>query len=236
MAETDRERYPGHDARRRFGRTLHLWRLKAGWSQDTLHEWGKAAGFSTVTDAVWNKLEGGKTPQPLPLTFIQLGTANDRLARQEWGTIADLRLRQRVQGQTPILDLNEQPWTAVDFFAHFVGLTPPPCWAEETQAWAISQEDAEKLGAQQREMFIKYAQDNLLDRAEAWGQLQQHCNGMSQEQVEAFKLVLAGHHKWTPAELGAMTDGAGRNATIQALQAWCDKDSLCAEFRDLCPD
>lgn len=236
MADADRKLYPGPEARQRFGRTIKLWRLRGSWRQDTLHEWGKAAGFSCVTDAVFNKLERGMTEQPLPLTFIQLGIANERLAKQDYGAIADKRLRELVQAQEPLTDEDGTIWTAVDFFSCFCGLKEPPSWAKKLDALAITAEEAEKLSWQQREMFLKYAQDCLLDRMEAWNQLQQHCKGMSREQVEAFKLVLGGHKSWTPQELADMTDERGQNLSINALQSWCDQESLCEEFRNMCPD
>jgi hypothetical protein len=235
MAETDRELFPGQEARISFGRTLKLWRLRAGWKQDTLSRWGKSAGFSSVTDAVFNKLERGQTPQPLPLTFIQLGLANDRLHRQEYGAIADRRLMDQIKAQEPICRPDGQPWTAVDFFAHFCGLEDAPEWARKEREWAISEEAAERLSNQQREMFLRHAQDCLMDRQEAWRDLQQHCTGMTREQVAAFKLVLGGHKVWKPAELAEMTDSNGRNPAIEAMQEWCDSDELCAEFRELCP-
>lgn len=233
---TDRELYPGEEARKAFGRTLKLWRMRGGWRQDTMLKWGKAAGFSSVTDAVWNKLERGQTPQPLPLTFIQLATANERLGRRDFAGVTDRSLMDQLKAQEPICREDGSPWSAVDFFGHFCGLLDPPEWARAGREWALSPEAAEKLSWQQREMFIKYAQDCLLDRMEAWRQLQQHCTGMTREQVEAFKLVLGGHKSWTPSELAEMTDEAGRNLAIDALQTWCDSEELCAEFRSMCPD
>lgn len=231
----EKDATPSLEARQQFGRTLRLWRLRAGWNQDTLHEWGKAAGFPVVTDAVWNKLENGTVVGPKPVTFNQLGLANDRIARQDWGTIRNRKLRDRVIVQEPICNQDSTPWTAVDFFAHFCGQKSAPPWADADRAWAISPEAAEKLGHQQREIFIEFAEANFLDRHEAWSQVLQHCNGMSQEQVDQFRKVLAGHHTWKPEELAAMTDGCGRNKTIEALQTWCDSDQLCKEFRDMCP-
>jgi len=236
MADLDRKLYPGPDARKRFGRTLKIWRLRGGWTQATISQWGKAAGFSPVTDAVINHLERGITDQPQPLTFIQLAIANERLANKDYGVISDRRLRELVQAQEPITDDDGTVWTAADFFSHFCALKEPPSWARQSSMLAITAEEAEKLSWQQRDMFLKYAQDCLLDRIEAWRELQQHCTGMSREQVEAFKLVLGGHKSWTPEELAEMTDESGMNLSIQALQNWCDQESLCQEFRNMCPD
>lgn len=235
-SDPNRDLLPPPEARKRFGRTLYIWRLRAGWRQDTLHEWGKASGFPGATDAVWNKLENGKTPQPLPLTFIQLAMANERLANKDYGVIRDRKLKDLVQAQAPICNDSGVPWTASDFFGHFVGLVDPPEWAANTKGYLLNDEEAQKLSTHQREMFVRYAQDRLMDRLEAWQELQNHCNGMSREQVEAFKLVLGGHRSWSAAELSEMTDQAGKNLTIAALQSWCDEDSLCKEFRNMCPD
>lgn len=232
---TDRERYPGAEARRAFGRTLKLWRLRGGWRQDTALRWGKAAGFSSVTDAVWNKLENGGTAQPLPLTFIQLATANERLDRHDFSGVTDRKLMDQLKAQEPISHSDGRPWTAGDFFCHFCGLLEPPEWARRDREWAISPEAAERLSTQQREMFLRHAKDRLLDRQEAWRDLRQHCTGMTQEQVEAFKEVLGGHRIWAPSDLAEMSGPDGANLAIEAMQTWCDSDELCAEFRELCP-
>ena len=229
------EQLPDLATRQAFGRTLRIWRLRSGWTQDTANQWGKAAKFPAPTDAVWNKLENAETASPTPWTFIQLATVNERLAHEDYGAIHDRKLKDRIADTEPIRNTDDSPWTATDFFSHFVGLKPPPQWADAQRDWAADPAAAERLSLQQREMFLKFAQDNLMDRAEAWGHLQGHCKGMSHEQVEAFKLVLGGHKVWSPAELAEMTDGAGVNATIQALSQWCDVGNYASKFRDICP-
>ena len=234
MADSDRAKFPGQAARDRFARTLHIWRVRAGWAHDTLDRWGEAAGFTRVRNSVFSKLERGLTDQPLPLTFIQLGIANDRLARKDYGVLTDRKLRDLVQAQEPITDEQGNPWTETDFFGHFCGTIAAPPWADVPEL--MSPAEAERISLQQREMFTKYAQDLMLPPPQAFDQLESHCKGMSPEQVATFKQVLGGWHIWTPEEMGELTDGAGKNAAVQALLSWCDQDDLCRQFRNMCPD
>lgn len=234
MADLDADKYPSPESRQRFGRTLLLWRTKAGWAHDTMDRWGEAAGFTRVRNSVFSKLERGLVVQPKPLTFIQLSIANDRLARKDYGLITDRRLKDLVHAQVPITDEHGNPWTETDFFGHFCGVVDPPEWAQGPQPMTPKQ--AEELSLQQREMFTQYAKDLMLPPAQAFDQLQAHCKGMSPEQVKTFKEVLGGWHIWTPGELHELTDAAGQNAAVQALLTWCDEDDLCRKFRNMCPD
>jgi hypothetical protein len=234
MAESDRSRFPGPAARERFARTLHLWRVRAGWAHDTLDRWGEAAGFTRVQNSVFSKLERGLTQQPLPLTFIQLGIANDRLARKDYGLLTDRKLRDLVQAQQAITDDQGNPWNECHFFGHFCGTIPAPAWADLPEL--MSPAEAERISLQQREIFDEYAQGLMLPPPVAFGQLESHCKGMSPEQVKTFRRVLGGWHIWTPEEMGELTDGAGKNAAVQAMLAWCDQDDLCRKFRNMCPD
>lgn len=234
MADQDSERYPAPEARNAFAKTLHIWRTRGGWAHDTMDRWGAAAGFPRVRNSVFSKLERGLVIQPKPVTFIQLGFANDRLARKDYGVIPDQRLRKLVEGMEPITDEAGKPWTEVDFFGHFCGLIPPPPWA--LVQLQMSPADAEKLSLQQRDIFTQFAQESMLPPATAFDQLQTHCKGMSPEQIGVFRQVLAGWHTWTPEEISELTDGAGQNAAVQALLSWCDQDHLLAKFRDMRPD
>jgi len=234
MSERDADRYPSPESRKRFGRTLLIWRQRAGWAHDTMDRWGAAAGFTRVRNSVYSKLERGLVAQPTPLTFIQLSVANDRLARKEFGQITDRKLKDLVHGQVPILDVHGNPWDETDFFGHFCGTLPPPDWADVPEL--ISVEEARQLSVQQQEMFAHYAKDLMLPPAQAFEQLQKHCKGMSPEQVKTFREVLGGWHTWTPEEVSELTDALGQNAAVQAMLAWCDQDDLCRQFRNMRPD
>jgi hypothetical protein len=234
MANPDRAKLPSQAARDQFARTLHIWRVRAGWAHDTMDRWGEAAGFPRVKNSVFSKLERGMVEQPAPMTFIQLAMANDRLARKEYGAITDRKLRDMVQAQEPITAEDGRPWNEADFFGHFCGVIDPPPWAEGMPL--MSPQEAERITEQQREIFTAYAKSLMLPPAQAFDQLQAHCKGMSPEQVQRFKEVLGGWHVWTPEELDEMTNGAGQVAPAQALFNWCDEDDLCRQFRSMCPD
>lgn len=217
-----------------FGRTLHIWRLRNGWGHDLLHHWGAAAQFDCVRNSTFSRLERGQIAQPALNTFIQLAEANRRLHEGNYGLIAQQRLRETVQAGEPILNTDDEPWGAIEFIAHFLGLLPPPHWAQSEAAYLSDPQAAEELSKQQRQQFIRFAQDQMLSRQEAWQQLEPLCLEVEMEpvQIEQFRLVLAGHHIWSPAELRGLTDEIGRNRTQAALMRWIDDGGLTASLKN----
>ena len=131
MSSTDNASYPSQSCRDRFGKTLTSWLERAGWSHDTPLRWGKAAQFPTVADSTFNRMQRGKIAQPYPVTFIQFGMMNDRLASRNYGLAEDDPLLPRIARQRAIEHDDGRLWTATDFFSHFIGELEPPAWAKE---------------------------------------------------------------------------------------------------------
>lgn len=217
-----------------FARTLHLWRLRNGWAHDTLHQWGDAADWDSVRNSTFSKLERGLIVQPALKTFLQLAEANRRLHAQDFGIIAQQRLRETVQAGEAIVDDEDRPWGAIHFFAHFLGAVEPPHWARLDAAYLSDPQAAEALSQEQRNQFLRYAQDQMLSRQEAWQQLQPICiqTGMEPLQIEQFRLVLAGHHLWQPVELRGLIDEIGRNRSQDALLRWIDDGGLTVSLKN----
>lgn len=215
--ETDRELYPSQEQRIQFGRTLTLWLKRCAWTHDTPMLWGKAAGFSAPKDSTFNRLQNAKIAQPLPLTFIQLGNCNQRLAASDWGTIPDIDLRQRVQAAQPVLHDDGMPWSASDFFAHFIGEQAAPEWAQQPDP--ISDADAKAFGLTLQEAFTAVAKAQMLSPAAAWKALEPHCNSLSKAQRETFREVLAGWHEYNAEEVADLGP-IGSTVAEVALARW----------------
>ncbi len=223
MANPIHALYPSQDARLAFGRTLTLWLERGGWSHDIPLRWGKAADFPAVADSTFNKLQRGKIEQPYPVTFIQLGLMNARLAARDYGAIEDLALLARIARQKPITHEDGDLWLATDFFAHFIGEEPAPAWARQRPLPTEQEATARSNGAS--EQFRSLAGAHGLSLPEAWHGLAAHVASMrprplTGEELEVLRTVLSGWHLWTPQQLQALVDVEGVMRAELALSSW----------------
>ena len=223
MANPIHALYPSQDARLAFGRTLTLWLERGGWSHDIPLRWGKAADFPAVADSTFNKLQRGKIEQPYPVTFIQLGLMNARLAKGDYGPIEDQALKERIARQKPITHEDGDLWVATDFFAHFIGEEPAPAWARQRPLPTEQEATARSNGAS--EQFRSLAGAHGLSLPEAWHGLAAHVASMrprplTGEELEVLRTVLSGWHLWSPQQLQALVDVEGVMRAELALSSW----------------
>ena len=223
MANPIHALYPPQEARLAFGRTLTLWLERGGWSHDIPLRWGKAADFPTVADSTFNKLQRGKIEQPYPVTFIQLGLMNARLAKGDYGPIEDQALKERIARQKPITHEDGDLWVATDFFAHFIGEEPAPAWARQRPLPTEQEATARSNGAS--EQFRSLAAAHELSLPQAWHGLAAHVASMrprplTGEELEVLRTVLSGWHLWTPQQLQALVDVEGVMRAELALSSW----------------
>ena len=217
LLDHDRYSHPPLATRQRFGRTLTAWCNRNGWIHSTLHEWGEQAGFPAVRDSTFNKLQNAKTDQPQPLTFIQLGLANARIAEGDYSGVTDRRLKDRLKDSQPITTAKGKPWSATDFFSHFIGELEAPEWLQQPEP--LSEEEAKELSAKHQQAFEELAKANMLSPAVAWKQLEQHCSSLTNAQRDLLRNVLSGWHQWTPSEWEAITAN-GSDPVGDALAEW----------------
>ena len=223
MANPIHALYPPQEARLAFGRTLTLWLERGGWSHDIPLRWGKAADFPAVADSTFNKLQRGKIEQPYPVTFIQLGLMNSRLAAGDYGPIEDQALKERIARQKPITHEDGDLWVATDFFAHFIGEEPAPAWARQRPLPTEQEASARSNGAS--EQFRSLAGAHGLSLPEAWHGLAAHVASMrprplTGEELEVLRTVLSGWHLWSPQQLQALVDVEGVMRADLALSSW----------------
>jgi len=200
--EHDRYKHPSLAARQGFGRTLNAWVIRNGWTHSTLHEWGEQAGFPAVRDSSFNRLQNSKTEQPSPLTFIQLAMANARVAAGDYKGVSDRQLKDRLKDSEAICDATGKPWGAMEFFGHFVGELEAPASLQLPEP--LTAKEAEAMSSKHQERFEAIAEAKGLKPAQAWKQLEQHCNGLSAGQKDLLRNVLSGWHVWDPGEWGAI--------------------------------
>lgn len=215
--EHDRSHFPSPEQRIRFGRTLTAWINRNGWIHSTMQEWGHQAAFPALRDSSTNRLQNGKTEQPTPLTFIQLGIVNDRVARADYSGVVERGLKDRLTDSVPITTSEGVPWRATEFFSHFIGELEAPDWADFPKP--LSAEEAATLSAEHKATFETIAQAKALMPAAAWKQLEPHCQGMTPSQRDTLRNVLSGWHNWTPEEWSALASD-GSDPVADALGAW----------------
>ena len=221
-------------ARLRFGLMVKAWMRSGGWSTKTPMEWAKAAGLPQISNNTVSFIWAGTQPKTSPRFFASLGYLNQRLAARDYGPIQNRALMDRVKALEPICDANGRPWSAVDFFACYIGqLDPPPQFnsgppPEKTKL--LSPELAQRISSQKQQLFEHHATNHGLSKAEAWAQLKQHCDGLTAEQLDVLLQVLSGWRSWTPQELEELKDEQGHNRAVLALQDWCGLD-LCRELQ-----
>ena len=223
MANPIHALYPPQEARLAFGRTLTLWLERGGWSHDIPLRWGKAADFPAVADSTFNKLQRGKIEQPYPVTFIQLGLMNARLAKGDYGPIEDQALKERIARQKPITHADGDLWVATDFFAHFIGEEPAPAWARQRPLPSEQEATARSNGASEQFRFL--AGSHELSLPQAWHGLAAHVASMrprplTGDELEVLRTVLSGWHLWSPQQLQALIDVEGVMRAELALSSW----------------
>lgn len=222
-------------ARQRFGRMVQAWMTSGGWSTKTAMDWAKAVGLPQLSNNTVSFIWKGTQPKTSPEFFTRLGYLNMRLAAKDYGPISNRKLKDRIAALGPLCHANGTPWTAVDFFACFIGqLDPPPEFdtGPPGKTKLLSPELAQRISSQQRQIFDTHASARGLSKAQAWNELKGHCGELDAEQLDVLLQVLSGWHTWSPEELAELMDEEGHNKALLALQAWCGMD-VCREFSEL---
>lgn len=225
-------------ARIRFGLMVKAWFHSGGWSTKTPMEWSKAAGVPQISNNTVSFIWAGTQPKTSPKFFTSLGYLNERLAAQDYGPIQNRALMDRLKALSAIRDSQGRPWSAVDFFACYIGQKDPPPEFDPGpppgKVKLLSAELAKRISSQKQQLFDSHATTHGLSKAEAWEQLKQHCSGLTADQLDALQQVLSGWRSWTPEELESLKDEAGHNRAITAVEAWCGIE-LCKELKEALP-
>jgi hypothetical protein len=83
----------------------------------------------------------------------------------------------------------------------------------------LTAKEAEAMSAKHQERFEAIAETKGLKPAQAWKQLEQHCNGLTAGQKDLLRNVLSGWHVWDPGEWEAICAN-GNDPVDVALAAW----------------
>ena len=150
-----------------FGVMLRRWREECGWSQHTGTQWAKAAGFTAPAAGNISNLERGMAGAPSPSTVMMLADMNARIAAQEWGSVTDRQLRDRLLQACPITDPDGTVWGPLQFWGASVGLHPIPEHLQGDVILPMPEVDAIELAEHWRQLLAAAVLDHDLDPGEA---------------------------------------------------------------------
>ena len=183
-----------------FGRAVSAWMRMNNFSQQTLHDFAVAAETSGPWNSQMSLCQRGKLDAK-PQFFVSFGELNHRISEGEHACVTDRRLKDKIKEAMPLLTEHDQPATAADLFAMFIGSMQPA--AIYAQPIAISDADAESLTQQYRDAFRKAAVEEMISPKEVWQMIEPACKqlGMKAAQISHFREVLVGLADYSADEL-----------------------------------
>lgn len=181
-----------------FGRMLLNWRRRNGWTQYTACSWAEEVGFETISYGNLSVIEQGKAGELRQKAFWQLGELNRRIANEEWGSLKDQAIKEKLKGAVAIGDSDCPVWTPLEFWACYCGLREVPDAFRTTPAPTIGQRKATELSAKWRNQLRRVVDECELEPSEAITALAAEA---SDEHRKRFYAVLTGFGDYKPEEL-----------------------------------
>ena len=154
-----------------FAVTLKRWFAANGWPQKITDDWARDVGNTTGPWAsqVCNAMKAAGY-NPKAEFFLALGTFNKVVAEQELLAITDTRLKDRLDGSSPLCLENGQPYGGAEFWSLYAGLIEPP-EAFTQKPGALTQEEVDEWVRIMRENFRLISLKHMCTRGEAWALL-----------------------------------------------------------------
>ena len=184
-----------------FGRMLLNWRRGNGWTQYTACSWAEEVGFETISYGNLSVIEQGKAGELRQKAFWQLGELNRRIADQDWGSVKDQAIKEKLEGAVPLGDKDCPVWTPLEFWACYCGLREVPDAFRTTPAPTIGQRKATELSSKWRNQMRRVVDDCGLEPSDALNSLAAEA---SEEHRKRFYAVLTGFCDYKPEELAPL--------------------------------
>ena len=184
-----------------FGRMLLNWRRGNGWTQYTACSWAEEVGFETISYGNLSVIEQGKAGELRQKAFWQLGELNRRIADQDWGSVKDQAIKEKLEGAVPLGDKDCPVWTPLEFWACYCGLREVPDAFRTTPAPTIGQRKATELSSKWRNQMRRVVDDCGLEPSDALNSLAAEA---SEEHRKRFYAVLTGFGDYKPEELAPL--------------------------------
>jgi len=176
------------ESRKAFGRLLHNWRRRNGWTQYTACEWGAEAKFEVISYGNLSVIEQGKAGELRQKAFFQLEELNRRLAEKDWGPVKSQRLKDQLKEAEPLRGDDDKLWDAVDFWSCYIGYVPVPRAYQSAPAPTLTSKRVEELCRKWRQHVRRVIKAGGLDVTQGLGQL---VKSAPKEHQKRFSEVLA---------------------------------------------
>ena len=176
------------ESRKAFGRLLHNWRRRNGWTQYTACEWGAEAKFEVISYGNLSVIEQGKAGELRQKAFFQLEELNRRLAEKDWGPVKAQRLKDQLKEAEPLRGDDDKLWDAVDFWSCYIGYVPVPRAYQSAPAPTLTSKRVEELCRKWRQHVRRVIKAGGLDVTQGLGQL---VKSAPKEHQKRFSEVLA---------------------------------------------
>ena len=176
------------ESRKAFGRLLHNWRRRNGWTQYTACEWGAEAKLEVISYGNLSVIEQGKAGELRQKAFFQLEELNRRLAEKDWGPVKSQRLKDQLKEAEPLRGDDDKLWDAVDFWSCYIGYVPVPRAYQSAPAPTLTSKRVEELCRKWRQHVRRVIKAGGLDVTQGLGQL---VKSAPKEHQKRFSEVLA---------------------------------------------
>jgi len=176
------------ESRKAFGRLLHNWRRRNGWTQYTACEWGAEAKFEVISYGNLSVIEQGKAGELRQKAFFQLEELNRRLAEKDWGPVKAQRLKDQLKEAEPLRGDDDKLWDAIDFWSCYIGYVPVPRAYQSAPAPTLTSKRVEELCRKWRQHVRRVIKAGGLDVTQGLGQL---VKSAPKEHQKRFSEVLA---------------------------------------------
>ena len=206
-----------------FAITLKRWFAANGWPQRITDVWAHDPGIQNPTgpwaSQMCNAMKAAGY-NPKADFFLALGAFNEFVHRQELTGIAGSKLRDMLKDSAAMVDAENRPFGAAEFWSLFAGVIQPP--EEFASNDQFTEEDAAEWTRLMRDNFRRISLQHMCSRGEAWVMLRDEIfnvvhdpSRIAPEDLQWLQEILAGLHEPTPEELIRL---GRRHATHQPVQ------------------
>ena len=183
--------------RRSMAHLIHVWHERNGWAHKVLPALVDALNLGKLHNSQISNLRNAKLASPSPEVFLALSQANKILdqgvnkIRNELNLNHHDLLRVLEESAVPLMDDDDIPLSAGDFFEIFIGIKTLPSKFD----WFIEDEEAALLSAALADFFCdqkswRYCKDKVMDAYPI----------SNVARREKFALVMAGLRDYTAEE------------------------------------
>ena len=145
---------------------------------------------SQMSNAMQGKLE------PKPPFFVALGWFNQVVTERDFVGITDRRLIDRLLNGQPLTHDDGQPWTAVDFFALYVGDIPAPGTDNEAEPKKLemNQGHVDHFWAEMKAVYRELVIEMMIGPPAVWAEVTKSLleKGVSPDEIDWAREVFAG--------------------------------------------